>query len=219
MMPIQTSLFDLAMAEYLPPGVERIVFVDLETTGGSAAADRTTEIGVIEVDAQGVREWSTLVNPLMPIPRFIQKLTGITDAMVKDAPTFESLAPALAERLSGALFVAHNAPFDHGFLRHEFIRVDMDFEPRVVCTVKLSRRLFPDQTRHNLDSVVERHGITLLEAERHRALGDARAVWAFWQHLCCTLTPQTVHAAVQCQGARRRVVQDQGISSISSKAT
>ena len=217
MIPNQLSLFDLGLAEYLPPGVERLAFVDLETTGGSAAADRTTEIGVIEVDAQGVREWSTLVNPRMPIPRFIQKLTGITDAMVSGAPTFEALAPALAERLSGSLFVAHNAPFDHGFLRHEFTRVDMVFEPRVVCTVKLSRRLFPEHARHSLDTVVERHGIPMPKAERHRALGDARAVWAFWQHVCRTLTPQTVHAAVQCQGARRASAQ--GVSSISSNAT
>jgi DNA polymerase-3 subunit epsilon len=198
----QEPLFDLAWSDFLPKGVERLAFVDLETTGGSAMVDRTTEIGIIEVDAQGVREWSTLVNPQMPIPRFIQKLTGITDDMVREAPTFEALAPELTERLHGALFVAHNAPFDHGFLKHEFTRVDMPFEPAVVCTVKLSRRLFPEHKRHNLDAVVERHGITLPESERHRALGDARAVWAFWQQLCRTLTPEAVHAALRYQAPR-----------------
>lgn len=202
MEPSQEPLFDLAWSDYLPPGVERLAFVDLETTGGSATVDRTTEIGIIEVDALGVREWSTLVNPMMPIPRFIQKLTGITDAMVADAPCFEVLAPALQARLRGALFVAHNASFDHGFLCHEFTRVDMPFEQSVACTVKLSRRLFPEHKRHNLDSVVERHGLTLPPEERHRALGDARAVWAFWQHLCRTMTPQKVHAALRYQGSR-----------------
>lgn len=194
-----SAIDPLLLLAVLPPGFERIVFVDLETTGGSPAADRATEIGVIEVDASGVREWSTLVNPQTPIPPFIQRLTGITDAMVSDAPTFESLAADLHARLSGALFVAHNAPFDHGFLRQEFERAGHVFEPRVVCTVKLSRKLFPEHARHNLDSVVQRHGIHLPETERHRALGDARAVWAFWLHVCQTLTPQAVHTAIKNQ--------------------
>lgn len=200
------SLLDpLLLAAVLPPGFDRIVFVDLETTGGSPAADRATEIGVIEVSADGVREWSTLVNPQTPIPPFIQKLTGITDAMVEDAPTFSMLAADLHARLSGALFVAHNAPFDHGFLRNEFERAGQLFEPRVVCTVKLSRKLFPEHARHNLDAVVQRHGIHLPEAERHRALGDARAVWAFWRHVCQTFSPQAMQAALkpQLHGARK----------------
>lgn len=194
-----SAIETLPLEAVLPPGFDRIAFVDLETTGGSPAADRATEIGVIEVDASGVREWSTLVNPQTPIPPFIQSLTGITDAMVSEAPTFESIAAELHARLSGALFVAHNAPFDHGFLRHEFERAGHAFEPRVVCTVRLSRKLFPEHTRHNLDSVVQRAGIHLPEAERHRALGDARAVWAFWLHVCRTLTPQAVHTAVKTQ--------------------
>jgi DNA polymerase-3 subunit epsilon len=194
-----TALDPLLLQAVLPPGIERLAFVDLETTGGSPAADRATEIGVVEVSAAGLREWSTLLNPQVPIPPFIQKLTGITDAMVSDAPTFDTLAAALHERLHGALFVAHNAPFDHGFLRQEFERAGHAFEPRVVCTVKLSRKLYPEHARHNLDALVQRHGLHLPEAERHRALGDARAVWHFWQHVCRNLAPQAVHAALKPQ--------------------
>ncbi len=195
----------LLLQAVLPPGVERLAFVDLETTGGSPALHRATEVGVIEVSAAGVREWSSLVNPQTPIPPFIQKLTGITDAMVQDAPPFSMLAAELHARLDGALFVAHNAPFDHGFLQQEFERVGQLFEPRVVCTVKLSRKLFPEHARHNLDALVQRHGLHLPEAERHRALGDARAVWHFWQHVCRNLPQHTLHAALLPQlNAKRK---------------
>nr|MBP6564996.1 3'-5' exonuclease [Burkholderiales bacterium] len=98
-----------------------LAFVDLETTGTRAADDRVTEIGIVRVDCAPdggpprVSEWSSLVDPGVPIPPVIQSLTGITDAMVRGAPTFSSLAHDVAERLDGCLFVAHNARFDFGF--------------------------------------------------------------------------------------------------------
>jgi DNA polymerase-3 subunit epsilon len=93
-----------------------LAFVDLETTGATATADRITEIGIVEVDADGVREWSCLVNPGTPISGFIQNLTGISNAMVADAPPFEDVAEEVLARLEGRLFIAHNARFDYGFL-------------------------------------------------------------------------------------------------------
>ncbi|MBP9064411.1 MAG: 3'-5' exonuclease, partial [Aquabacterium sp.] len=123
---------------------EPMVFVDLETTGATGTVDRITEIGIVEVNEEGeVREWSSLVNPQTSIPPFIQNLTGISDAMVADAPTFEELAEEVLMRLHGRLFVAHNARFDYGFLKSEFKRVGVDFKATVLCTVKLSRKLFP----------------------------------------------------------------------------
>ena len=157
--------------------VQPTVFVDLETTGGSIINDRITEIGIIEVGPNGVSEWSTLVNPQASIPPFIERLTGITNAMVADAPTFAELADEVLSRLSGRVFVAHNARFDYGFLKNEFKRAGLNFRATVVCSVKLSRRLFPDQFKHNLDSVIARHQLPL--ESRHRALADARAVWLF----------------------------------------
>ncbi|HSD60240.1 MAG TPA: exonuclease domain-containing protein, partial [Burkholderiales bacterium] len=157
-----------------------VVFLDLETTGASASHDRITEIGMLEVErGRLLREWSSLVNPETLIPPAIEALTGISNDMVRDAPTFAELAPELLERLEGKLLVAHNARFDYGFLRNEFRRLGMRYQSRVLCTVKLSRRLYPDHHRHNLDSLIERHGIIC--SGRHRALGDARVLWEFVQ--------------------------------------
>jgi DNA polymerase-3 subunit epsilon len=161
------------------PIAESIVFVDLETTGATGTSDRITEIGIIEVDAAGAREWSTLVNPETRISSFIERLTGISNAMVAQAPTFAEIAAEVLERLQGRLFVAHNARFDYGFLKSEFRRAGHDFRATVLCTVKLSRRLFPQHHRHNLDALIERHGLDV--SQRHRALGDARLIHQFWR--------------------------------------
>jgi DNA polymerase III subunit epsilon len=159
-----------------------LAIVDVETTGAHPAWDRVTEIAVVEVqDGEVVSEWSTLVNPGTSIPPAIQALTGITNGMVANAPAFEDLAQDIYERLEGRVFVAHNARFDYGFLRHEFERAGLRFQARTLCTVKLSRRLYPDYARHNLDSLIDRHGLKVgLHCNaRHRALGDAQAVWQF----------------------------------------
>lgn len=154
---------------------ECLAFIDLETTGANPVHDRITEIGIVEVD--GAR-WSTLVNPKRSIPEFIQHMTGISNAMVADAPTFDQVAAELGQRLQGRLFVAHNARFDYGFVRHEYQRLGQRFQADVLCTVRLSRRLFPEHHRHNLDSLIERHG--LAADDRHRAMADADLIWQFW---------------------------------------
>ncbi len=158
---------------------EPLVFVDLETTGANFANDRIIEIGVVEISAEGVSEWSSLVDPGRPVPPFISGLTGIDTAMVASAPRFEQLAELLMEKLKGRLFVAHNARFDYGFLKHEFKRLGIDFRATSLCTVKLSRKLFPGHHRHSLDTLVGRYDIVV--ADRHRALADARVLWELWQ--------------------------------------
>lgn len=155
------------------------VIVDLETTGGHIARDRITEIGLILLDGDHVERYQALVNPGQPIPPFIERMTGISDAMVADAPPFAALADEVLSRLQGRLFIAHNARFDYGFLRNEFRRLGMNWRADVLCTVKLSRRLYPEHYKHNLDSLIARHGIEL--AERHRAMADAEAVYRFLQ--------------------------------------
>jgi DNA polymerase III subunit epsilon len=168
---------------YLPnPAIDTpIAFVDLETTGGSTSEHRITEIGVVEAGPLGVSRWSTLVDPQQPIPPFIQQLTGITDDMVRGAPTFDEIAQGLFERLDGKLFIAHNASFDRGFLRSEFRRAGLGFNPDVLCTVRLSRALYPSEKRHGLDALVDRHALE--PSARHRALADADLLWQFWQRL------------------------------------
>ena len=178
-----------------------LAFVDLETTGMRAAEDRITEVGIVRVDADAaggaprVHEWSTLVDPEMPIPPVIQALTGITDAMVAGAPTFAAIAAEVAERLADCVFIAHNARFDHGFLKHAFARAGRPFSARPLCTVRLSRRLFPEAGRPRPGcgggaARARRH-------RRHRALGDARALWAFVEALYRELPAATIEDAVR----------------------
>ncbi|MDP3514909.1 MAG: exonuclease domain-containing protein [Sulfuritalea sp.] len=177
-----------------------LAFVDLETTGATATADRITEIGIVEVDADGVREWSCLVNPGTPISGFIESLTGISNAMVANAPPFEEVAAEVRARLDGRLFIAHNARFDYGFLKNEFKRAGHDFRATVLCTVKLSRKLFPQHARHNLDSLIERHDLTV--SSRHRALGDARLIHQFWNRVQAEIAPELLDEIVRKLTAR-----------------
>lgn len=157
-----------------------LVFLDLETTGATATHDRITEVGIVEVEnGRFVREWSSLVNPGMSIPPAIQSLTGISNAMVAGAPRFEEIAREVWEAVDGRVLVAHNARFDYGFLKNEFKRLGKTFSAPVLCTVKLSRKLFPQHARHNLDSLMTRYGISC--DARHRALGDARVLWQLAQ--------------------------------------
>ena len=173
---------------------EPLVFVDLETSGANFATDRIIEIGLVEVDQDGAREWSSLVNPDRPISSFITGLTGIDSAMVATAPSFAQLAPEVLEKLRGRLFIAHNARFDYSFLKHEFKRLGINFRAPNLCTVKLSRKLFPQHHRHSLDTLVSRHGISV--DERHRALADARVLWDLWQKWHAELPTETIRGAV-----------------------
>jgi DNA polymerase-3 subunit epsilon len=185
-----------ALADALLDSLARpIVFVDLETTGGNATTDRVTEIGVVEVSRAGIERWSVLVDPGTPVPPFIEKLTGISDAMLQGQPTFASLAEALIERLAGKLFVAHNARFDYGFLKNEFRRAGLAFRADVLCTVRLSRALFPSVQRHGLDSLIARFG--LAPEGRHRALADADLLWQFWQKIHELYSQDLVDAAIK----------------------
>jgi DNA polymerase-3 subunit epsilon len=183
----------------VPAFAPRLVFVDLETTGSSPARERVTEIGVVRVDFDGeatrVDEWSTLVNPGIPIPPEIEWLTGITNDMVRAAPPFSSVAQDLIDRLDGAVFIAHNARFDYGFLRAEFERAGLAFHARTLCTVRLSRALDPDRTPHTLDALIDRFALT--GEQRHRALGDARVLWRLLQAWSVRHPPAEIEAAVQ----------------------
>lgn len=159
---------------------DRIAVIDLETTGTAATADAITEIGIVRIlHGQVAEEWSTLVNPGTSIPPEIQALTGITDAMVAAAPAFADIAEELRARLDGHLFVAHNVRFDYGFIKNAFRRLGVSFTADVLCTVRLSRKLYPQYAAHGLDALVARHG--LRAQDRHRALGDARLAWQFMQ--------------------------------------
>ena len=151
------------------------VVLDLETTGGRGDLDRITEIAAVRVEkGQITRRWSSLVNPETYIPVFIERLTGISDAMVENAPRFKEVSDLLLEILEDAVLVAHNAGFDHGFLRGEYARLGLDLRIPSLCTVRLSRRLYPQFKSHGLDAIMQRH--VLHTDHRHRAMGDVDMV-------------------------------------------
>lgn len=173
---------------------QTLAFVDLETTGASCTKDRITEIGIVLVNEQGVQEWSQLLNPQTRIPVFIEQMTGITNEMVSRQPTFSDVAEQLQTLLKDCLFIAHNARFDYGFLKNEFKRLGISFTPTVLCTVKLSRTLYPQYRHHNLDSLIERH--QLQTNDRHRALADAQLIHQFWLHLLQAFDADTLNDTV-----------------------
>ncbi|WP_263770109.1 3'-5' exonuclease family protein [Propionivibrio soli] len=173
-----------------------LAFVDLETTGTLATRDRITEIAIVSWDGIGEpATWSHLVNPETRIPPAIEAFTGISNHLVAEAPAFSGLAAEVGERLAGHLFVAHNARFDFAFLKNEFRRVGFDFRPPQLCTVRLSRQVFPEFAHHGLDALIERHGLTV--PGRHRALPDALALYAFWQTVRRTVPAEALSVLVQ----------------------
>ena len=167
----------MTKSDSFPP----LAFVDIETTGSHFERDRITEIGIITLHNNEITRWEKLINPHTFIPGNIQALTGIKPEMLVDAPSFSELSRELLQELEGKIFVAHNARFDYGFIKAAFKREGIDFKPKVLCTVKLSRRLFPDQARHNLDTLATVHALKI--SQRHRALGDADLLLQFWN--CC----------------------------------
>lgn len=156
--------------------------VDIETTGGYAASNDITEIAVVLHDGiQVVQRYETLVRPVTAIPYFIQRLTGITPGMVAEAPRFEEVAPAIYELLKEAVFVAHNVNFDYSFLKHHLSQAGFELDNPKLCTVRLTRKVFPGLPSYSLGNLCRHFGIGI--ENRHRAGGDADATALLFQHL------------------------------------
>ena len=156
-----------------------LVFLDIETTGGSVGGkhgSRITEIGALRVEnGEIVQTMSQLLNPEQSVPAFITRLTGISNDMVARAPLFCEVADELETILDGAIFIAHHVQFDYGFIKQEFARINRQFNMNRLCSVRLDRRLYPEQRRHSLDYVIERLGIKV--EHRHRAYDDAEVLY------------------------------------------
>lgn len=151
--------------------------VDVETTGASAIYDRVIEVAVVRIEAgQVANRFSTLVNPKLPVPAFITRLTGIDDRMLRARPTFGEVAADVDEALGDGPFVAHNVNFDYAFMRHAFTRAHRALALPRLCTLRLARRLLPRLRSHRLDAVTAHLGIKV--QRRHRAEGDAEATAA-----------------------------------------
>ncbi|MBQ9737653.1 MAG: PolC-type DNA polymerase III, partial [Clostridia bacterium] len=150
-----------------------IVF-DIETTGLSPQKEAITEIGAVKLmDGEVVDTFSKLVNPNQSIPQKITEITGITDDMVKDAPSIEQILPLFLEFCGKNPVVAHNASFDVSFIKAAAERLEITFDNPVIDTVGLSKELFPNENKHNLEAVCRRMEVSL--TNHHRALDDAQA--------------------------------------------
>jgi DNA polymerase III subunit epsilon len=161
---------------------KNFAIVDVETTGGSPFFNRVIEIGLLRVEkGEVVKEYKQLLNPGIPIPEFITDMTGISEADVAEAPTFEDIADEVLELFEDAIFVAHNSQFDYGFLKEEFRRIGYGFNVDQLCTVRLSRALFKEHKHHNLTALIERYEFEC--QNRHRAFDDAKVLWDFLQHV------------------------------------
>lgn len=170
-----------------------VVVFDLETTGLSPERDGIVEIGALRiVDGQvaGHLKYETLVRPtdadgrLIRIPWSAQKVHGISDEMVRDAPTIREVLPAFLDFVSDSPVVAHNVAFDGGFMRANAARLGLSWRPAAeVCTVQLSRRAFPKERAHNLTVLAERLGLEFAPGGRHRSFGDVQVTAQAYLHL------------------------------------
>lgn len=177
------------------------MLLDCETTGGRASSHRVTEIGLVIVEnGEVVDTWSSLINPERSIPQGITRLTGITDEMVAKAPLFTDIAGDLLSKLQGKVFVAHNARFDYSFIKTEFRRAGIAYQTKPLCSVRLSRKLFPQCKRHGLDQLIARFSIPM--ADRHRGLDDALAIWHFFRH--CSERFEVDRIELECNALIKR---------------
>jgi len=156
--------------------------VDIETTGGFAAGNGITEISIHVYDGNKVVEiFETLINPRQPIPYYIQSMTGITEEMVKDAPLFEDVADKVFQLLSDKIFVAHNVNFDYSFIKSQLAANHFTLNSKKLCTVRLSRKIFPGFPSYGLGNLCHSLGISI--NDRHRAGGDTAATVKVFQLL------------------------------------
>lgn len=156
--------------------------VDIETTGGYASSNGITEIAIFIHDGEKlVKHFTTLINPLQNIPRYITALTGIDNEMVKDAPAFEEVAHIISELLQDKIFIAHNVNFDYSFIKHQLKQSGFDITTKKLCTVRLSRKIFPGFASYSLGNLCRSLDIAI--NNRHRADGDAKATVLLWEKL------------------------------------
>ena len=156
--------------------------VDIETTGGYAAAGGITEIAVNISDGEKIlSRYQTLVNPVYTIPAFVETLTGITNAMVEDARCFKMIADELYELLCDKIFVAHNVNFDYSYLKYYFKEAGYELDCKKLCTIRLGRQILPGFKSYSLGNFCRQVGIPI--EQRHRAGGDADATTKLFHHL------------------------------------
>ena len=154
--------------------MESFAIVDIETTGGAPKNSGITELGIVQWSLGGEAvAYQKLVKPKYSIPFNIEKLTGISNEMIADAPPFDVVAPEVLELLEGRIFVAHNVHFDFGFIRYAFEQLNQKFNPSLLCTRRYAKALFPELKSYSLANLTRY--FNYVNPNPHRALADAEA--------------------------------------------
>lgn len=176
MKRLKSCGFDVSILKvlYTIDPEQTYVVVDVETTGGRASNHKVIEIGAVKVkNGVVLEEYSTLINPLRPIPKFITKLTGISNDCVKGAPLFSEIAQEFFEFCDGSVFAAHNVNFDYSFIKEEYRRIGKRFKLPKFCTCARARSILKGPKSYGLANICEYYNIDL--KTHHRALCDAKA--------------------------------------------
>ena len=148
--------------------------VDIETTGGKFNQEKITEIAIFKIKNDGnISVYHQLINPKKKIQLFVERLTGLNNFMLKNKPVFEEIAEDIYDFTKNSVFVAHNVNFDFRVLRNEFSQIGKKFDRDLLCTIELSKKVFPDMKSYSLGKLVSNLGIKI--KNRHRADGDAKA--------------------------------------------
>jgi DNA polymerase III subunit epsilon len=172
--------------------MKKYAIIDVETTGGSPATSKITEIAILVHDgSQIIDEFVSLVNPECEIPKFVVHLTGITQDMVASAPKFYELAKQIIEITEDCIFVAHNVGFDYGMIRREFKSLGYDYRRPHLCTVRASRHVLPGHESYSLGKLAKALDIEI--EDRHRAGGDALATAKLFSLLINTDHKELAH--------------------------
>ncbi len=156
--------------------------VDIETTGLSKYYHQITELAAVKVKKNKiVDEFQSLVNPKTPIPKFITRLTGIDDKLVKNAPIIKKVLPHFLNFLDNKTIIAHNATFDYGFLHQNALKhLEEEFTNQKLCTRKLANRLIPQLPSKKLSKICDHFNI--INNQAHRAMGDVKATNKIFQN-------------------------------------
>ncbi len=161
--------------------MKKYAIVDIETTGSWSASTGITEIAIVIHDGvQVIDSFQSLINPGSPVLPFVTRLTGITNEMLRDAPSFPEVAKKVWEMTDDCVFVAHSVNFDYSYIHRAFKELGADFRRKKLCTVRLSRKIFPGYSSYSLGNICSSLGITF--NDRHRAMGDVLATVKLFEH-------------------------------------
>tara|TARA_B100000886_G_scaffold65401_1_gene40959 strand:- start:2104 stop:3627 length:1524 start_codon:yes stop_codon:yes gene_type:complete len=210
---MQLDWFEKSFSSISKGFPKKMVLFDCETTGGNPNYHRIIEVGLLIIENGLIIErWQSFVNPGVIVPELITKITGIDSEMIRNAPDFEQLSNKIEEVLKDRVFVAHNARFDYGFLKAEFARLGLKVNSKTLCSVKLSRYLYPQFKSHGLSAIIKRFDLPI--ANRHRALDDAEMIAEFFIRTSQIFDIDAISSACASQFKRPSIPPNVAVSEI-----